>query len=245
MTFSIITIYNHDSATATDEYSPRTSFEDLKEKFQVEENNEFQEYTFEENIASKYSVEIEGTASYYADKFHDRRTANGERFDMNDFTAAHKTLPFGTILRVTNLRNNKMTFVRINDRGPYSGNRILDLSKKAAKSLGHLGLYHVKLEGFSRGLDKFRNSGKDYYFGFSYNHDLLCLPSNNYSFIDSASQFGDIVRMYNLAIKNDKDIMILVDASEKSKMEFEESDVKYYIGKVGRNVIYQDDFASK
>jgi rare lipoprotein A len=245
ITFSVITIYNHDSATATNEYSPATSFEDLEKRFGDEENNEFQEYKFEENIASKYSIEIEGRASYYADKFHDRRTANGEKFDMHDYTAAHKTLPFGTILRVTNLKNNKKTFVRINDRGPYSGSRVIDLSKKAAKSLGHLGLYHVKLEGFSRGLKKFRNSGKDYYFGFSYDNDLLCLSRDSYDFLDSASQFGDIVRMYNLAIKNDKSVLILVDASEKSKMEFEQSDVKYYLGRLSQNVIYEDNLASK
>lgn len=245
ITFSIITIYNHDSATATNEYSPMTSFEDLESKFGDEKDNGFQEYKFEENIASKYSVEIDGKASYYADKFHDKRTANGERFDMNDYTAAHKTLPFGTILRVTNIKNNKKTFVRINDRGPYSGSRVVDLSKKAAKSLGHLGLYQVKLEGFKPGMKKFRLTDKDYYFGYSYNNDLLCLPRDNYNFIDSTSKFGDIVRMYNLAIKNDNQVMILVDASEKNNLEYDQSDVKYYLGKVSRNVIYQDNIASK
>ncbi len=244
ITFSIITIYNHDSATATNEYSPLTAFEDLSGEFDILENEEFEEYRFEENIAPKYSIEIDGKASYYADKFHNRLTANGERFNMNDYSAAHKTLPFGTILRVTNVKNNKKTFVRINDRGPYAGNRILDLSKKAAKDLGHLGLYRVKLEGFKMGQKKFNTTDKDYYFGLSYNKDLLCLPREHYYFVDSTAKFGDIVRMYNLAIKNDPDIMILADASEKNKMEVKHSDVLYYLGKVNESTIYEDQMVS-
>ena len=78
---------------------------------------------------------LKGTASYYADKFHGRMTANGETFDMNAMTAAHKTLPFGARLLVRNLGNNRTVVVRINDRGPYVGDRIIDLSKAAAAEL--------------------------------------------------------------------------------------------------------------
>lgn len=77
-----------------------------------------------------------GFSSYYADKFHGRKTANGEIFNMHDYTAAHKNLPFGTILLVTNLDNGKNVKVRINDRGPYVAGRILDLSLQAAKDIG-------------------------------------------------------------------------------------------------------------
>ena len=76
-----------------------------------------------------------GEASYYAEKFHGKRTANGERFDMYAMTAAHKTLPFGTVVSVTNLRNSRKIQVRINDRGPYIDGRIIDLSKRAAQEL--------------------------------------------------------------------------------------------------------------
>jgi rare lipoprotein A len=244
LTFGIITIYNHDTATATNEYSPATAFQDLTEQFAASENEEFQEYRFEENIASKYSLDISGSASYYADKFHDRLTANGERFDMNDYSAAHKTLPFGTILRVTNIRNGKKTFVRINDRGPYAGDRIIDLSKQSAKDLGHLGLYRVKLEGFKMGQRKFRDSEKDYYFGLSYDEDLVCIPKDHYRFIDSTFKFGDIVRMYNLAYSNDPNVKIIVDASEKNRMELKNSGVKYYLGKVNESTLYQNDLPS-
>jgi len=75
-------------------------------------------------------------ASYYAGKFHGRKTASGERFDMNAFTCAHKSLPFQTILKVTNPRNSKTVTVRVNDRGPFSRGRDVDLSYAAAKEIG-------------------------------------------------------------------------------------------------------------
>ena len=77
-----------------------------------------------------------GYSSYYADKFHGRKTANGEIFNMHDYTAAHRNLPFGTVLLVTNLENGKKVKVRVNDRGPYVAGRILDLSLQAAKDIG-------------------------------------------------------------------------------------------------------------
>ncbi len=76
------------------------------------------------------------TASYYADKFHGRKTSNGEVFNMWAMTAAHKTLPFNTVLRVTNLSNGKSVVVRINDRGPFVKGREIDLSKGAAAKIG-------------------------------------------------------------------------------------------------------------
>ncbi len=87
-----------------------------------------------------------GVASYYGRQFHGRRTASGEIFDMYKLTAAHKTLPMGTVLKITNLSNNKTIIVKINDRGPYAGNRILDLSFAAARKLGYVrkGLTKVK-----------------------------------------------------------------------------------------------------
>ncbi|MGL4368528.1 MAG: septal ring lytic transglycosylase RlpA family protein [Spirochaetota bacterium] len=76
-----------------------------------------------------------GTASWYGREFHGKKTASGEKFDMNDLTAAHRTLPLGSVVMVKNLDNGKMVKVRINDRGPFKGKRILDLSYAAAKRL--------------------------------------------------------------------------------------------------------------
>ena len=80
-----------------------------------------------------------GVASYYGPKFHGRKTANGEIFNMYKLTAAHRYYPFGTIVKVTNLSNGKSVIVRINDRGPFVRGRIIDLSYGAAKKLGMLG----------------------------------------------------------------------------------------------------------
>ena len=77
-----------------------------------------------------------GMASYYAEKYHGRQTASGEIFDTHALTAAHKTLPFGTIVEVTNLENGKSVRVRINDRGPFVKGRIIDLSYMAAQRIG-------------------------------------------------------------------------------------------------------------
>ena len=90
---------------------------------------------------------ISGVSSYYGKKFHGRKTANGETFDMYDLTAAHKTLPFGTIIEVENLSNNKKVTVRINDRGPFVRNRILDLSYAAAKKIGMIKSGTAKISG--------------------------------------------------------------------------------------------------
>ncbi|MNS79143.1 RlpA-like protein precursor [compost metagenome] len=79
-----------------------------------------------------------GVASYYGAKHQGKRTANGERFNMNSMTAAHRQLPFGTRVKVTNLNNDKSCVVRINDRGPHTRGRLIDLSKEAAERLGML-----------------------------------------------------------------------------------------------------------
>lgn len=77
-----------------------------------------------------------GRASWYGPGFHGKRTANGERFNQNAMTAAHRTLPFGTKVKVTNLHNGRSVVVRINDRGPFSRGRVIDLSKAAASVIG-------------------------------------------------------------------------------------------------------------
>jgi len=89
-----------------------------------------------------------GLASYYADKYHGRTTASGETFDMNALTAAHRTLPFGTLVKVTQLENNRSVIVRINDRGPFIDGRVIDLSRAAATELQftRAGLAKVKVE---------------------------------------------------------------------------------------------------
>jgi len=97
----------------------------------------------------------EGIASWYGIPFHGRRASNGEVYDMNKLTAAHRTLPFETVVRVTNLSNGKATVVRITDRGPFVDNRIIDLSMAAAREIDSVGtgVVPVRLEIISAGID--------------------------------------------------------------------------------------------
>lgn len=99
-------------------------------------------------MASAVGFEEEGGASWYGLKFHGHKTANGEIFDMFALTAAHKTLPLPSFVRVSNLQNGKSAIVRVNDRGPFHDDRIIDLSYGAAKKLGYYkyGVADVKLE---------------------------------------------------------------------------------------------------
>lgn len=94
-----------------------------------------------------------GKASFYADKFEDSPTASGEKYKHNKLTAAHKTLPFGTKIKVTNVANDQSVEVTVNDRGPYVENRIIDLSKSAAEKLGFInqGIADVKIEVIDAG----------------------------------------------------------------------------------------------
>lgn len=89
-----------------------------------------------------------GKASFYANKFEGQKTASGEIFSQSKLTAAHKTLPFGTMVKVTNLVNDKSVMVMVNDRGPFTPRRIIDLSYAAAKILGFtkLGVVDVSIE---------------------------------------------------------------------------------------------------
>jgi rare lipoprotein A len=98
--------------------------------------------------AHKPSFTQIGIASWYGKEFHKKKTASGERYNMYDLTAAHRTLPFGTRVRVTNLDNNRSVIVRINDRGPFKKGRIIDLSYAAAKKLKMLesGTAKVRVE---------------------------------------------------------------------------------------------------
>ena len=95
-----------------------------------------------------------GTASWYGTKFHGKKTANGERYDMYAMSAAHKTLPLPTMVRVTDLDNGRSVVVRVNDRGPFVKSRVIDLSYAAAKTLGYdnAGTAHVRVEALSNSM---------------------------------------------------------------------------------------------
>ena len=108
----------------------------------------FAKETASHKSRAAHTKPITGMASYYGGKFHGKRTASGEIFNKNAMTAAHRSLPFGTKVKVTNLRNGRTVLVRVNDRGPHVRGRIIDISQAAAKKIGllHAGTVRVKLE---------------------------------------------------------------------------------------------------
>lgn len=109
--------------------------------------NAYPQFTASAEAAYKGTGKTQkGEASWYGPGFHGRRTASGTRYNMYAMTAAHRTLPFGTLVRVTNHRNNKTCVVKITDRGPYAHGRIIDLSKSAAQAIGMSGTAKVTLE---------------------------------------------------------------------------------------------------
>ena len=118
-----------------------------KESPQKEESK-IEEVQIDEPQKEAAKEGVVGIASYYAAKFHGKRTASGEKFSQKVLTAAHLTLPFGTLLKVTNLQNMKSVIVRVNDRGPHVRGRIVDLSRAAAELIGlrHTGTARVELE---------------------------------------------------------------------------------------------------
>lgn len=113
------------------------------------------------SVSSDY--EETGVASWYGKDFHNRNTASGEKFNMYDFTAAHRTLPMPTYISVVNLDNNKSVVVKVNDRGPFSKGRILDLSYAAAEKLDMLdaGTAKVRITVLSESTERLRTENKD------------------------------------------------------------------------------------
>lgn len=97
-------------------------------------------------LKSAKGYKARGLASFYGKRFHNRKTSNGERYNMHSMTAAHPTLPFNTRLRVKNVKNRRTVVVRINDRGPFHSTRIIDLSHAAASRLGITGPAMVEIQ---------------------------------------------------------------------------------------------------
>jgi len=134
--------------TATGEIAPKTESIVRKRTVKVA-----REHAVEKVIAERTaSYTAVGVASWYGADFHGRRTANGETFNMNSFSAAHPSLPLPSNVRVTNLGNQRSVVVRVNDRGPFVGGRVIDVSAKTAKALGFYddGLSKVKVEYVGR-----------------------------------------------------------------------------------------------
>lgn len=178
-------------------------------------------------------IELKGRASYYAEDFHGKRTASGERFDIYKFSAAHRTLPFGTKVKVTNLKNGKAVILKINDRGPHVKTRIIDLSKAAAKviDLMRFGAARVSIEvvndptlALGPYLPSFASNEvlntALYFPGSTYNYWGYTRKLEGFGF--QVGAFTDLVSAretcHSLIVKGLKDVYIQVAALPDSKL---------------------------
>lgn len=173
-------------------------------------------------------LEQNGKASWYGPGFHGRRTASGERYDMHDFTAAHRTLPFGTIVKVTNPANGKTALVRITDRGPFCGNRIIDLSYAAAQYL-NVTVTKVKIEAF-KSVAPATETAEMRSVAISPENDVVLVPFSEFSPIDSLADFTDArKKQESLQEKmTDQNVFLAMQSVVSPSKRIAKS--KYYVG---------------
>jgi rare lipoprotein A len=175
-----------------------------------------------------------GIASYYARKFHGRKTANGERFHKGKMTIAHKTLPFGSIVHVRDIKTDSVLLVRVNDRGPFVTGRIIDLSQEAAKMLNLEDLTDVEIQTLVLD-DYFLPVNMEYLFAFSYDIAPMCVERGQMTILEEVYSFEEALDVYDTYTHESRlDFYICVDANEYNKRETENDNFIYYICKIKR-----------
>jgi len=179
-----------------------------------------------------------GIVTYYADYFHGRKTSSGEIYDKYQYTAAHLTLPFGSIVRVTDINNANSILVRVNDRGPFVSGRIIDLSQKAAEKLGIGGTTLVEIATLI--VDNYNLPvNEDYFFCFSLDYNPMCLSQSYFKILETTKTFDeavDLVRSYSATFKS-KDYFLCVEANTYNKRSTEEDSYIYNICLIDRKLI--------
>lgn len=209
-----------------DVYSQNKDASSLLEIYKIPNENSL--------IESLYNDEIpifrqDGKASYYCNKFHMRKTANGEQYNKNLNTAAHRSLPFGTIVRVVNKTNNLSTLVKINDRGPFIKKRIIDLSRKSSMEISNYGVVNVSLYAYIPGTNQF--SAPNNYIAYSLSENPFIINTSNINIIDTYDNFQDIYEDYKKLLdfnsELNKNLFILVDINDYN---LNPSNVNYILG---------------
>lgn len=190
--------------------------------------------TQEQNIGDEMLFEQTGNSSWYSNRFHNKKTSNGERYSKSKLTAAHKKLPFGCIVKVTNENSGKVVFVRINDRGPYSKKRVIDLSRNAASVLGALGNPKVKIQTLlpNKSFINEEEANK-YLLAYSYDENPSCERAANFNIIleytnfDAAAEELAKIQQYN---KGSKVYLLVSPDLQPDYHNDEKQSGKYYIG---------------
>jgi rare lipoprotein A len=137
----------------------------------------------------------EGISSYYGIKFHGRKTSSGEIFDVNKYTAAHKTLPMGSIVKITNLSNNKSSIAIINDRGPFVRKRVIDVSTIVAKKIGALGIPKVKVETFNFTDELDSTAFQNKFLAFPLISDVQVIDFEQMNVLKETDEFNDAANL--------------------------------------------------
>lgn len=177
-----------------------------------------------------------GVASYYARRFHGRKTANGELFNNKKMTIAHKTLPFGSIVQIRQTDTDSSILVRVNDRGPFVSDRIIDLSTLAAERLHVDALTEVTIKTIIPNEDFFPIN-YDYYFAFSYLLDPMCIESTAFTVLEEVHSFDKALGVLDFYItaNSNRDFYLCVPANEYNKKAINDDDFIYYIAKINRD----------
>jgi rare lipoprotein A (peptidoglycan hydrolase) len=184
------------------------------------------------NISYFFTYRETGNASWYGKRFHNRKTASGERYNMFALTAAHKKLPLGSIVRVKNNKTNETVLLKINDRGPYVKKRIIDLSYASAQFVSGATNPNVQIETLLAQDNSHLIPNDDkYFFGFSYDLPLVCIPSKVINFVYNTDDFDTVVAKYNEILKENpgKLVYIFTDAG-KIKYKYNNLQENYYVG---------------
>ncbi|MDC1068416.1 septal ring lytic transglycosylase RlpA family protein [Candidatus Kapabacteria bacterium] len=246
ITLALVLVSNYDTSseqirlTSIDQALNRFNADESQELKHFDKSNEFVEDTLDQNLeidvaeakSTITTISKTGTASHYANKFHGRLTANGEIFNMYGYTCANKELPFGTIIKITNKKNNKSVLVKVNDRGPYVNDRIIDLSYKAAKQIDDLGLPKIKAEYIPKNYT-FEESNQ--YIAYSTSNPINLYNENELDIVDNTDDFTTAVKLYQeeKSKSSINNVFIFVKAKNKHYKNNE-----YLIGKIKQEVLF-------
>ncbi len=184
------------------------------------------------NISYYFEHKETGNASWYGKRFHNRKTACGERYNMYALTAAHKKLPLGSIVRVTNNATKESVLLKINDRGPYVKKRIIDLSYSSARRISGATNPNVKIETLlAQSNAELIPTDDDYYFGYSYELPLVCIPAKVINFAYTGKDFDKAIEKYEKTIAdNPGKLVYIFTRAGKIRYKYNNLKEEYFVG---------------
>lgn len=183
------------------------------------------------DISPYFYFEESGKSSWYGRKFHNRKTASGERYNMYDYTAAHRKLPFGTLIRLVKEEDNKTVLLRVNDRGPFIKSRIIDMSKAAADELDAKGVADIRIEALVPNEISEYLKDDTYYFGYSYDLPLVCIPSSVVSINESSSSLSEAISLFQITkAENPGKLVYIFTKAIKEKRKMISTEDRYFVG---------------